>query len=263
MKTLETKRLLLRAWRAEDAPEMFAYASDPRVGPPAGWKPHQSIEETRAYLAACIAEDECWAIVWKETNVPIGSIGLHPVSGRPKVTNARMLGYVLHPDHWHKGVIVEASRAVMRYAFEELSVSLVTVMHFPNNIRSKATIARLGFRYEGLLSRAAVLHDGSVTDELSYSMTAEEWRRGCAEKHRYAFVQNTACEYFPCHRTEHPEYFNCLFCYCPLYTKADCKGNYTLLPNGTKDCSACLVPHHSYEAVLNRLLEKEEQAVCD
>ena len=33
----------------------------------------------------------------------------------------------------------------------------------------------------------------------------------------YAFYQNTQCEYFPCHKTAHPEDFNCLFCYCPLY----------------------------------------------
>ena len=36
------------------------------------------------------------------------------------------------------------------------------------------------------------------------------------DKH-YAFFQNTACEYFPCHETKFPERFNCLFCYCPLY----------------------------------------------
>ena len=33
----------------------------------------------------------------------------------------------------------------------------------------------------------------------------------------YSFFQNTNCEYFPCHATKHPEDFNCLFCYCPLY----------------------------------------------
>ena len=33
----------------------------------------------------------------------------------------------------------------------------------------------------------------------------------------YKFVQNKACEYFPCHKTSDPENFNCLFCFCPLY----------------------------------------------
>ena len=38
------------------------------------------------------------------------------------------------------------------------------------------------------------------------------------EECAYSFTQHTACEFFPCHKTAHPEDFNCLFCYCPLYT---------------------------------------------
>ena len=47
------------------------------------------------------------------------------------------------------------------------------------------------------------------------------------EECRYSFFQHTACEFFPCHETAHPEDFNCLFCYCPLYALGDrCGGNF-------------------------------------
>ena len=60
----------------------------------------------------------------------------------------------------------------------------------------------------------------------------------------YAFFQNTQCEYFPCHKTAHPEDFNCLFCYCPLYALGKkCGGNFAYTENGIKDCSECLTPH--------------------
>ena len=36
------------------------------------------------------------------------------------------------------------------------------------------------------------------------------------EECRYSFFQHTACEFFPCHETAHPEDFNCLFCYLSL-----------------------------------------------
>ena len=36
------------------------------------------------------------------------------------------------------------------------------------------------------------------------------------EECEYSFVQHKKCEFFPCHKTEHPENFNCLFCYCPI-----------------------------------------------
>ena len=38
------------------------------------------------------------------------------------------------------------------------------------------------------------------------------------EECAYSFTQHRTCEFFPCHKTSHPEDFNCLFCYCPLYT---------------------------------------------
>lgn len=60
----------------------------------------------------------------------------------------------------------------------------------------------------------------------------------------YDFFQNSACEYFPCHKCEHPETFSCLFCYCPLYALGDkCGGNFSYTKDGIKDCSGCLIPH--------------------
>ena len=69
---------------------------------------------------------------------------------------------------------------------------------------------------------------------------------------RYACFTHRECEYFPCHPGAEPDNFNCLFCYCPLYPLgAACGGSFVLLPDGRKDCSACLYPHRreNYEAV--------------
>ena len=69
----------------------------------------------------------------------------------------------------------------------------------------------------------------------------------------YAFFQNRECEFFPCHLTDDPERFNCLFCFCPLY-HLDCGGNCTF-KGSVKDCSACLYPHNpdNYDAICARL----------
>ena len=83
--------------------------------------------------------------------------------------------------------------------------------------------------------------------------------RECA----YSFTQHTACEFFPCHRTAHPENFNCLFCYCPLYALgSDCGGNFKRTEEGVKDCSDCLVPHtrDSYDHILKKFPEVSEHA---
>ena len=79
----------------------------------------------------------------------------------------------------------------------------------------------------------------------------------------YDFIQNTACEYFPCHKGVCKENFNCLFCYCPLYALADkCGGNFTYTDNGIKDCSCCTIPHdcNQYYMILERMSEVIEIA---
>ena len=64
------------------------------------------------------------------------------------------------------------------------------------------------------------------------------------EQAHFTYFQNTKCEFFPCHETEHPEDFSCMFCYCPLYALGrKCKGNFKYLENGVKDCSDCMIPH--------------------
>lgn len=63
MKQLETKRLILRSWRMEDAEDMYAYASTAKVGPMAGWKPHESIGETRQILRDMfVGADDVWRL---------------------------------------------------------------------------------------------------------------------------------------------------------------------------------------------------------
>lgn len=74
----------------------------------------------------------------------------------------------------------------------------------------------------------------------------------------YKFMQNKACEYFPCHKLKNEKEFNCLFCYCPLYTLKDqCGGHYVYLENGIKSCQACTKPHDkdAYEHVMKKMKE--------
>lgn len=64
------------------------------------------------------------------------------------------------------------------------------------------------------------------------------------------------CEYYPCHKVKPGEVQDCTFCYCPLYVFQECGGNYSYQPDGTKDCSACTLPHRTenLEPIVNRLI---------
>ena len=70
---METDRILLRPWTDSDAHALFKYASDPEVGPRAGWTPHKSVEESLEIIRTVFNDaTNTWAIVWKETGEPKG-----------------------------------------------------------------------------------------------------------------------------------------------------------------------------------------------
>ena len=75
---MENDRILLRPWCDDDAEALFKWASDPDVGPRAGWPPHKSVEESQEIIRTLFHNDTTWAIVLKESGEPIGAIGYGP-----------------------------------------------------------------------------------------------------------------------------------------------------------------------------------------
>ncbi len=81
-------------------------------------------------------------------------------------------------------------------------------------------------------------------------------------KNNFSYFKNTDCEFFPCHKTK-GQFFNCMFCYCPLYTLGDgCGGRFKYTEDGVKDCSDCLIPHSEkgYRYILSKTAELQEAA---
>ncbi len=147
MEPLKTDRLLLRAWTYEDVPALYAYAKDERVGPQAGWRPHKSLSESKDIVKMFIDNGDVYAIEWCETGEVIGSIGLH----QRKIDEASggldyELGYVLNPDYWGRGIMVEAAKACMA-SLKAQGVEHLWCAHFDFNANSKRVIEKLGFEY--------------------------------------------------------------------------------------------------------------------
>ena len=75
---IASNRLLLRPWEDDDAPLLYRYASDPDVGPRAGWAPHQSVEESLHIIQTVFRNPTTWAIIRKEDDLLVGAIGYGP-----------------------------------------------------------------------------------------------------------------------------------------------------------------------------------------
>lgn len=148
---IQTDRLILRPFKQEDLKDFFEYASVEGVGEMAGWKHHESIEKTQEILNDFIKEDKTFAIVLKENNKVIGSLGIEKYGMEQALTEfynyqGREIGYVLSKTYWNKGLMSEAVKEVINYLFNDLDLDFLTCGYYDFNNQSKRVQEKCGFK---------------------------------------------------------------------------------------------------------------------
>ncbi|MBO4268215.1 MAG: GNAT family N-acetyltransferase [Bacteroidaceae bacterium] len=148
---METERIVLRPWCESDAEALFRYASDPDVGPRAGWPPHKSVEESLEIIRTVFNTDTMWAVVWKETGEAIGCAGYLPAShSNLAIAETECeVGYWIARPYWGKGICTEALRLVIDYCFSEKGFTVLWGDYFPENPASGRVMAKCGFTDTG------------------------------------------------------------------------------------------------------------------
>ena len=150
IKTLNTQRLILRPWRVEDAQCLYQYAKDPRVGPMAGWPVHTSVENSREIIRDVLSADGCYAVTIKGDDHAVGSIALR-LGGQSNLGLSETegeIGYWIAVPFWGRGYIPEAAQALIRYAFEQLSLTALWCGYFDGNDKSRRVGEKCGFQFD-------------------------------------------------------------------------------------------------------------------
>ena len=177
---LRSERLAMIPCSVDDAADLYEYAKNPDVGPHAGWKPHESVEESREIIEGLFLPSGAWGIhEIGSVGLPgpmIGTIALEVDRFRPDA-KSKEIGYSLAKDAWGKGYMTEASAEVIRYAFENLEMEILTICTSPVNKRSQRVAKKNGFTYEGRIRKAYRIYTGELRDSLVFSLTKEEWEK--------------------------------------------------------------------------------------
>lgn len=185
--TLETPRLLLRQFRADDAASLVRELSDVEVARETLNIPHPyAPERAQEFLDGVpqrLAAGK--AVVWAITERPSGT-GRTPPDDGPLVgavglnlTRAHRraeLGYWIAKSRWGRGYATEASQAALTYGFEALGLHRIEAHHFVENPASGAVMRKLGMQREGRL-RGTVWRDGVPRDLELYAILAGDPRR--------------------------------------------------------------------------------------
>jgi len=175
---LETKRLILRPWQESDAKNLYMYAKDPDVGPPAGWPPHTSEENSLQIIRSVLSAPETYAVCFKD-NTPIGSIGLM-LKGHTNMTDREdecELGYWIGKPFWGQGLIPEAASELLRYAFEALHMQTVWCGYYDGNEKSHRVQEKLGFVYHHTTKDLDVRMLNEKRTGYTSLLTKERWEQ--------------------------------------------------------------------------------------
>ncbi len=168
---LVTERLVLREATMEDAPEVFFLRSDADVIKYVDRAPAQSLEEANSFIQMVIDNrikntGISWNITLKGADKMIGNIALW----RLDAANYRAeIGYVLHPEHQGKGIMFEAMKAVIHYAFHEMQLHSIEANINPGNMSSQRVLERAGFIREAYF-KENYYYNGRFLDSAIYSL---------------------------------------------------------------------------------------------
>lgn len=163
MVNLQTERLVLRNWLADDVDCYMTLAHD--VGyncfaPPGRFLVHTREEAKEKIRARLVLFDEQrlgkFPIFLKSTNEFIGTCGLEPFpyEGQSEVE----LGYRLCLKHWGRGYAAEAASAMLRYGFGDLKRKKIMAFALLQNRVSLKILEKLGFQYLREFDHAGLSH---------------------------------------------------------------------------------------------------------
>ena len=168
---LKTDRLLLRRLQKTDAREMFFLRSDENVLRYLGREPAKTIAEVEDFIDKINKNiDENESVLWgislrNEPSIIIGTICLWNFNRDHYRVE---IGYLLHPDHWRKGIMKEAIHLVLDYGFDTLGVHSIEAMLSPQNVASVAVLESTGFVKEAHLKESFYFR-GQFSDTAIYS----------------------------------------------------------------------------------------------
>jgi ribosomal-protein-alanine N-acetyltransferase len=173
---LRTARLVLRPIGVADAPDVFAYCSDPAVTRFVSWPTHRSIEDAMDFVRRKVREAEAgpvldWGISEGEESSIVGWIGIGDVSDEHL---SGELGYVLARKCWGRGLMTEAVRMVIDAAFRHTPLNRIDARCMVANRASARVLEKSGMRFEGVL-REVNYFKGTFVDLQSWAVLRRDW----------------------------------------------------------------------------------------
>lgn len=172
---LETGRLILRPWKEEDLADLFAYASQEDVGRMAGWRRHESMDDSRKLLEHFIRFRNVFALERKSDRKVIGHIEIWNQTKFEQLAGKVCLeiGASLSRDCWGQGIMPEAAEKVCGFLFAQMNADAVIGEAMASNRRSLRGMEKCGFA--PYCTSVFTTKDGAAEPSAVYLLSREGW----------------------------------------------------------------------------------------
>lgn len=182
MVKLQTKRLVIRDHIEEDLTFLHSLISDKKAMFYLEDIMTNTLEESKKNLKVSMDEAKLnnrekyfFAITDGETGEYIGEIGFTVFIDCPQGKIAE-LGYFILQKFWGQGIVTEAARAVLDFAFEKAGVIKIKTGCIKDNGGSEGVMKKLGMIKEGEFKLHVLLHN-KLYDRVEYRILKEEWQK--------------------------------------------------------------------------------------
>lgn len=152
------REITLRHWRGSDAECLYHFAKNPKIGPIAGWPPHQSVEESLTIIKTVFSRQECYAVVKGEISIGCAELLIHPNGNHWWGEGSAELGYWIAEEYQLRGYATEACGILIERAFNDLGIKRIFATFKQENVASKRVLEKLGFRYYDELNNVDYLN---------------------------------------------------------------------------------------------------------
>lgn len=180
---LETERLILREPTIKDAKYIQENINNIKISKwllvvpypytlkDAEWYINHTIEKSKKKEK----DSYDWGIELKSEKKIIGGIGLSKIDLDQGTADT---GYWLGEKYWRKGIITEAEKVVLDFAFNKLKLRRIQIPAYSENKASNAVAKKLGFTFEGKLRKVVKCKaTGKIHDENVWGLLKEEWKK--------------------------------------------------------------------------------------
>ena len=189
---IDAGKVYIRKIKIIDAKDIFEYAQDEDTGPRAGWAPHENIETTEKIIKEWLklkSYEFNYAIVYKENNKVIGTIGVVNINEKEKdekniylkslVNKGKVvyeIGTTISKAYWGKGVATNTLKAIIDNIFTTTNADFIATCHYSENIGSKIVQDKVNMKILGSYKKDKKWYNTNCTTMIVRGKTREEWQ---------------------------------------------------------------------------------------